>query len=748
MIRHKFKIVQLIFFSLLAAAAPLCAEEAVDPAAATDIEHRLDLNYLGVKNEGNTGAAAEYRFLEPDMGFNLDVKGHIGKKHLYLDANYINDRDYMAEAHVDLNGRFKINLASERLWHNLDHIPYDPLLPGARQDASYRYFLPPSTTLVNTPRVIFSDQNADDTYGLRIEIDKAEVVAKLGNYPAHLRLKYWRLQKEGKKQLRFVEEGHDSNGGATSCNVCHVQSKTRSIDRLTEEFSGAVDAHIGFFDVAVEQLLRTFRVKDPIPVDTFLGHSYGPTTATDFQHSEDPESQLLQSTVTLRTALSGGIIADGAYTYGKRENNSDLAGQPLGVDGVSAESVYQKAAGNLSYTPLSALTFNLRYRMLDLDSKNSDTITAAYYRAATTTAPIFPALGPPIEFPVRENMDLNRYEYAASAAWRPVQQLTVKGDYQRETIVRGNTDGAIRHSGSTAPVDRLGSIDPVWELPEEENIDQYRLSLTLRPLKTSALRINTWYRYMTSDDPAYGTSFDDKHEAFLGVNYSNKSRWGLTATARALLEKNENHAESVWQSLATGYSPTPDYEYSDREREQQNFDLGLWVNPWSKVTTGVNYGYLRAFVEQGLLFGATDVVNANNEFNNIHDDVEYLLNSQNLSAFVTIQWLKSFSTRFEGYYVRSLSKFSPNFNEPATDTSTINASNPVTGEIYPADSIGLSEISRLDVVQQGLTAGLDWNPAESWTVGLTYTIDDYDARNSDVYDGTTQSCMVSLARSW
>lgn len=738
MIRYKFEIVSAVFFLLLLVTTPLCAEEVVNPLADISVEHRLDINYQGVSQEGNAGSASEYSTFDPGMGFGLDLKGHIGKKHLYLDANYINDRDYMAEAHVDLNGRFKINLASERLWHNLEHIPYTPGLPGARDNASAVPIVPDPSTL----RVIFEDQNPGDEYGVRVEIDKAEVIAKIGNYPAHVRLKYWRLQKEGKKQLRFVEEGHDDAAIATSCNVCHVQSKTRPVDRLTEEFSGSVDAHVGFLDFNVEQLLRTFRVKDPIPVDNFAGHSYGAgTTASPdtFQHSEDPESQLLQSTVTLRTALSGGLVADGAYTYGKRENNSDLAGQPLGVDGVSAESVYQKAAGNLSYTPLSALTLNLRYRMLDIDTKNSDTISAAYYRAVPTSGPAYPALGPnpPIKFPVRENMDTNRYEYSATAAWRPAQQLTVKGDFQRETIVRGSTGEAIRYSGANAPTARTGSIDPVWELPEEENIDQYRLSLTLRPLKTSALRINTWYRYMTSDEPAYGTSFDDKHEAFLGFNYSSKTLWGLTATARALQEKNEDHAETVWISNGGVYSPYD--EISDRDREQQNYDFGVWVNPWEKVTTGLNYGYMRTYIEQDLLFGATDTITTNTTFDNVQDkDVEYLQNSQNLSAFVNVQWLKSLSTRVEGYYVRSLAKYSPNFS------TTLGAAAP----FYPANSDNLSSISRLDVIQQGLNAGIDWNPAEHWTVGLTYTLDDYDARNSDIYDGTTQSCMVSLARSW
>lgn len=716
---HRFLLV--VTGLLLLTIAPVFAEEEGEAASTASMEHNLDLNYRGFKAEGNPASASEYTYTEPGLGFGLLFKGHVGKKHLYLDVDYINDRDYLAEGHLDVNGRFKLNLSSQRLWHNLEHIPYTPGTEGARNNAS--------TSGTVAQRVTFEDQNPADEYGLRVEMDKAEVITKLGNYPAHLRLKYWRLQKEGEKQLRFAEEGHDSDGGAKSCNVCHLQSETRTIDRETEEFSGAIDAHLGYVDIAFEQLLRTLRVHDDIPVDDFYGHNYGNGTAADpdlFQHSEDPESQLLQSSVTMRTALSGGLVVDGGYTYGKRENNSDLASSSStnsGVDNVYAEAIYHKVVGNVSYTPAQVFNVNMRYRMLDYDSKNSDTVTAAYFRTGYTT----------LTFPVRDSIDVNRYEYAATASWRPIQHLTVKGEFQRETIVRGSTGEADRFSGANSAVEFSSDIDYYWELPDRENIDQYRLSLTLRPFRTSAFRINSWYRYMTDDDPAYGTSYDDRHEAFFGVNYSSKSRWGLTATARALQEKNEDFEETVW--ITNGTARYADSEVSDRQKDQQSLDLGFWLNPFSRVSTGLDYGYSRVFIEQDILFGSSDANTGNFVFDNIQSESEYLQTSQNISGFVNVQWLEALSTRVEGYYVRSLAKFSPNYFSTTYGT-------------YPADSTGISEISRLDVIQQGLTAAINLNAARVWTIGLSYGIDDYDARNSDIYDGTTQTCMISMSRSW
>jgi hypothetical protein len=711
---------------------------ASEDTSGMQMEHRLDLSYRGVKEGGNTGRAAEYRDLHFGPGVELEFKGLSDAAHIFIDGKFETKNDYNLDAHLDLPGAFKLNLASERLWHNLDHIPYDQSLPESRQDGitgiDPTFVTPPKT------RVIFEEQNPDDEYGIRVERDTAEAIIKLGNYPGHVKLKYWRWEKKGQKQLRFVDEGHeDGSNPFFACNSCHMQSKTRKIDRVTQEVTGSVDAHVGFFDISLEQLFRIFKVKDPIPVDNFSGHLYGPTGGADFQHSEDPESQLFQSTAKIRTALSGGVVADAAYSYGRRENKTELADRPLGVEGAYAISEYDKVAGNFSYTPTQNITANVRFRFLDLDTTNSDTISADYNVVDKI-------------YPVRDNIDIRRAVYSGSIAWRPDYSLTIKGDYDHEVVQRSNTGGPMEHHGSTAAIADGGEIDTVWELPEENVIDTLRLTLTSRPLRKSDLKLKAWYRYVTQSDPAYGATAESRHEAFISSHYApRKSNWGLSLSARGQRDTNEIIKHSVWDSVLTDPGPPAVYDNtavilsSDRKRNLQSYNLGAWMSPLSTISTGFNYGYSKTEITQDILFGASDLFSTTAGFYNIDAESKYLQDSHSCSLYTTIQMAKQVTLRFDGYLTLSSSKFTPESFYYVYGTDIIDP-NAVSGLI--ASSEGINEVSRLDFIQQGLSAGIDWQPAEQLTVSLKYAVDQYRSRNTDFYDGTAQTGAVSVSRTW
>jgi|GEM_PF-888250 len=719
---------------------------AEEPSTYAPPDHKMYVGYSGMGVNGNLSRVSEWRYDESSRLYGLDVTSTISGTHFSVEGAYNNSEDYRFVGHLDLAGKLKLNLESEQFWHNLDHIPYLPGAPGSR---------PESTT---TRRLTYEDANPDDDYGVSTQIESAEVIAKLGDNPAHVRLKYWRLEKDGTRQLRFVDKGHDLAGIGTpvapatgNCDSCHLASSTRQVRRVTEEISGGVDAHVGFFDVAVEQLFRVFRVKDPTPEYEFFGLSYSPVDVPrTYQHSEDPESTLLQSTVKVRTALSGGLVGEGAYTYGLRKNNSKLSE----LDNLTVESNYQKVASDISYTPVESLTLRLRFRLLDLNTDTPSAISAAYIRTANTTWPVALPVAPDttIAFPVRENIDLTRYQYAASATWRPIKKLTIKGDAQREIIYRSNIGEATTpYSATNSPIDRLGAAagETVWGLPDQEIIDQFRLGVTIRPLATSALKINTWYRYMHSDNPAYAASFEDKQEVFAGVNYSGKANWGLNASAKGTLEENNGFQHAVWDTYrpATDATRVSDvaYESTDRKKTQQNYALGFWLNPFNRVTAGVNGGYMRAKIEQDLLFGGFDLNRDYIGWYNTKKATDYIVDTKNVSAYMNLQVTKTVSTRLEGYYLVSESTFKTNFNDTFIHTDNTTAANVTT---TTSTSTELEQISKLDFVQQGISAGIDWEPADQWVIGLTYAFDDYNARNSDIYDGTTQSLTGSLAYSW
>ncbi len=685
------------------------------PLLATDDDSsvlygRVEAGYLAVSTDGNPGRAAEYSFLEPSPTLDVELRGGSGMRHYLFEGEFLNENDFRGEAHYDQRGVININLRTERFFHNLDHLPYAPGVPEARGDVDGQ-----AATSNGTVRVQYADLDPGKDYGIRLDTNEAHVRGKLKSFPAHLNLRYWRFEKNGSRQLRFVDEGFDHpEVNAGTCNVCHMQSKTRKIDRVTDEVSGSLDAHLGPVDIAVEQLYREFRDRESIPIDNFQGHPLRP--AGLYQHDADPDARLSETTIKMATSLSGGVSGAASLTVGERENRSDLvSGQPFGVDGVTVETNYYKAAGDLTYTPSPKWTLNFRYRLLDLETDNPERIFA-YGN----------------EFTVRESVDLRRANHEAILAYRPTRNWTFKGEYQLEKLHRGNTGGPEPHHGFQAPISAGGVTDAVWELPEDEILQRIKIGLLARPLGSRALKINLWYQYRTSDDPAYAASFENRHELFFGTTYSPSAHWGVNLTAKALEEENDRHRKFLFDA-----ADSPVGVELDRQREQQDVAFGAWANPASRLMLGANYGYMRTRIRQDLLFG-TDLgdppVVADHH---IEDElVEYSQRVHTLSVNANVRLAEEVNLRFDGYHIRSYAAFSPGFfvDAPPLD--------------LPASSATLKELSRLDIRQNGLSAGLDWSPVPAWTCSFRYTYNDYEDRDSSAFDGTAQTYLVSAAKVW
>lgn len=708
-ISHKFWVAAACGLLLAGGGAGVAVADIIDVEASDKIETEaaVTVGYRGTSVHGAPGRALEYDSLEsgPLLGARLFTDR--GPYHLDFKINYLNDKDYSARASVDTTGLVRLDLRTERFFHNLDHIPYDngnigetaplvrtpagPPAEGSRPDALFN----------GTYRAIYTDRNPTAEYGLRLDVSEAKLKVKCPDYPAHFTLSYWRYEKAGEKQLRFADEN--------CATACHMQSKSRKIDRVTDEVKAGIDAHAGFVDLALEALYRAFRDHQSVPADDFGNHSRG-RAAGNYDHDEDPDSQLTELTLRVNTAPSGGLVGSASFTIGERENRSDLTS----VSSVEAETDYYKTAADVTYTPSQNWTFNLRYRLLNMESSNSDGLTDT----DAFTSPLA----------VRDAIDIDRAWYEAVANYRPTSRLTFKGELRREEIDRSNTGAAVAHSSSTVPI----TINPNWALPDEENITRVKLGFNSRMLQKSALKVSGWASLQRNDDPAYGTSFAESRELFLAVNYVPESLWGLAASVNLLSEENDGH--EIRQSATAVYD-------LERERRQQNASLGAWLNPLKGLTFDLNYGYLRTAINQDLLFGSgtnnTTVPPTNYAIED--EGVDYRQAVHSLSAGATWQPTKQIACRLEGYHIRSKAYFSPEFEQFGVVYS---------GGLGDATAADLRGISKLDVRQNGVRGRVDWKLDENWACGIEATFDEYDENGGDVFDGSVQTAMVSLSRSW
>ncbi len=646
----------------------------------------VSAGYRWVSTDDNPNRASEYSFLEDSPTFNLVFKQELVDRKFSLVVDLVNHNDYKIEGTFDYKALFRLSAREEKMYHNLDHFPYQDH-PEARPP------LPGTTT--------YEDHNPGADYGRKITIDEVKVRGKLPTYPAHINFSYWRMEKEGKEQLRFVDEN--------CAGSCHMQSTTRKTDRVTEEITAGFDAHLGPVDIAFLQTLREFREKGDPPVDDFNFHVLGRPPGEAI-HDEAPDSRLYESTFMINLPPSGGFVSSASYTIGKRENQSNL---PNGYR-KDPETDYQKLAADVTYTPGENWTVSFRYRMLDLDS-DSPALLESNELA-------FNNFGNPIS--VRQSIDIERNNYAAYISYRPSHRLTFKGEFEYEDIERNHT-GLGQHNSFA------GISNPTWDVPDDEEISRLRLTFFSRLMEKSALKLNGWYEYTNIDNPAYGTTLSDSNELFFSASFRPSAIWGATGSIDILRGENDDRTAIQFDG-----GPVP-YDL-DRDEKSENLALGAWFIPNDIVSADFNYGWLHSKIDQDVLFGAepdSGAPGSSTDFTILDDNADFEQRVHTLSAGINLRVMENVNCRLEGYHIRSHAEFSPDF--AARDFDYLSGT-------AQADSGELKDINEVDIRQNGVKARIRWGLSEMLTASVEYTFDDYEDRNSSVFDGSAQTFIASL----
>lgn len=629
---------------------------------------RISLGYRAVDVQDQAGRAAQYTLFDSGATVATEIKYLNPSLRFMIEGEYLNDSDYLLETDLDYRGLVRLHASTEKLYHHLDYISYDR--PDAVGNAPF-----------GEVDVRFSDRSPGERAALEVGIDKVNLRAKLPLYPVHLNLGYWRLQRSGHQQRRYLNE---------DCTACHLESKRRKVDRVTEEVTLGLDAHVGYVNVAVEQVFREFRDRERTPLDSF-GTIFGFRAAGDYQHDAVPDSRLTATTFKAGTSPSGGFNAAAGYTLGKQENLSHLAD----VSPVKAETDFHKASADFTLTPRPEVTLNFRYRMLDQESSSPAQLLVGGLPGNGIVA-------------TRQNMDLTRASYFGKIAWRPVRLLTLMGEFEHRDIHRDRT-------GTFVDPDNP-FYDPLWKLPEDERINRFRASLIARPMGDPRLKFNSWYEFQTSDDPAYGASLEERHRLYAGVAWNPSARFGATTNIRLTEGHNNNFVRSDWNTSL------------DRRQKQEDFTAGFWTQLTDSVNANLYYGFLRSDLRQDLTYGK-----GGDDGNSLFDsNVDYRQRVHTLTLSTNWQLREPLRALFEARYIRSRSYFTPGF----------------LPEDLPFDTDGLRNLSELEIVQMGLGLGLEWTLAEGWSCSARFSHDDYEDRNTSNFDGAAQLYMLSVARSW
>lgn len=420
------------------------------------------------------------------------------------------------------------------------------------------------------------------------------------------------------------------------------------------------------------------------------------------QRSHDNQAVIPTDTFGGGTAQQHDLLPDNRYSLTTFKLHNSQAGGVVAAASVSAgkrkneseqsdvapiqaETDIFKAAGDLSWTPAPLVTVAFRYRITRIDNE----VGAAYHT---------PLLALPAGIDVMKNI------YGAAIVLRPTRRVTAKGDYQHEDIRRDHT-----------------RADSFWIVPRDEAVDRLALDLHYRPFIKSTTRFDLGYLYTHSSDPAYASSNENTHIVKVGARIAPDPHWGINANLRG--EEGENGG--VTAPLNTGQ-----FLFA-RSSRKGDATINAWLSPHQKVTVGTTLGFSHLRIEQDLRFGRyaglTDVVASDAETRQIVRTA-----AVNLNLLLT----RKLSCSTDLYHVRGSYHFSPEFPDQSV------ASLPVLSDD------GLKDIDSMELRQNGLSAGLNWQLQERLSLGFRYVYDKYHDMKDRRLDATVQSYRFTVTKSW
>jgi len=653
------------------------------PLTETKIETHSQLltmaGYRFFSFDGHAGRAAEYEDLHSGPTFGL-TNSILGRDHKFIvDGSFLSDNDYSGDLTYDYMGAYRVHLRSESLYHNLDRFPSS---------------VPNAFSFFGTP---YQGDSTNDAarYGMRVEQDLASLRARMGYYPIHLNLQYWRMLREGNEQLRYADHAFFPS---TATNT--IYSVNRPVNRETHEGKLGFDAHLGPIDLIYNFTLRQYTDHAGTPSDSFVARldplhpEYLQRAGGTFDHNETPDSRYLAHSVKLHTEQTGGIVVASAYTFAQRTNRSSQT-QVSGVNGLT--DTLHTAAGDLVYTPCKEFSLAVRFRHQEIDRETA-TVTMSQFSPSTMNA--------------YQGIDTNRDIISTILSFRPVNDYTVKAEYRGDFLRRSNVVAWDPFANNIAGM----------TLPENEEIHRGIISFMARPLK--GLRLKARYSYTANGQPAYGTSYDERHEGQLLATYTMKDRWGISANYLNSHEYNGSKSISTLQAFADPITnPLTNYALP-RDKTMVSASASIWANFFAgRLNVTGTGGLLKNSIDQDILYAATTAGSS--------AAANYTSNAILYGITASLRPVEKLDISLAFQQVISDAEFDPAYLQFATN-----------------DTTGVKELSWLKTVENSVSFKAAYDLSKYVTCGVDYRYRHYSDERDAIYDGAIHAITASMSAKW
>ncbi|MFH1029329.1 MAG: hypothetical protein V1791_15120 [Pseudomonadota bacterium] len=400
------------------------------------------------------------------------------------------------------------------------------------------------TPPVSIASVTARELDSGSSYGARAVITRADNRIKLGNNPIHLNINYWQLTREGTTQLRFSDYSFDGNPNSSATGSIPVDSVTR-------EGSIGLDAHLGPVNAAYLFTIRDFSNQAP-------ENRYQFAARDTLAHDVINDSRLVSHTFKLFSDLSGGLTTSALYSISRHETGTDR-GDARPSSAPTATS--QTAAGDVSYTPFKELLLAVKYRRLQIDRESPATLYSPLSVPPSATS-----------LSVRPSSSKVKDTLVVSASYRPRLKVVYRFEYRAELESRDDLRD-------------LQSSVPNATKSDSRQTHTGKATFIWKPL--DGVKLNASYSYAETDNPAYQSSFSERHTGQALISYTDGGRWGMTASYLGRFEKGESSYEQTVLPV---------------ESLSSSVNGSTWFSPMQRVTINAGYSFQQLHAEQASIY--------------------------------------------------------------------------------------------------------------------------------------------------
>ncbi len=581
---YKYGIV-LVGMAFLAPSVSAVAEEDGD----SHVEASASLGFSLNDTNNSKSRAAEYSSVAdedilPIFGASLFVEDE--KTEFTFHGMYFDDNDMEFEGEFDYNRIFNLEGSYEKLYHRLGqdellHIQASSAAAGQGAQLWHSYEYAPNWN-------INAQEAPNQTFGVSWSEWEATGLIRLPNVPG------LQMGFQVKEQTR---KGHSQAMAMSKCGSCHLVSHKQDVEEHTWDLKPFIKADLGQLSLEYSFLYRKFE-NDADPEYHLYDPASHPFDASDDKYggvnydfrdgpleiSRVPETEKYVHTAKAKYDIDAYQNVFASYVHAKTTNTSvDELGRT--ADGGSTDELdMDYNAGMVSWT--SRLTDEVkvsvsgRYQNIDADD-------ATWTVKGKTGSP---ADDKTYTRESDESRDV--YKIKGDVVYRALADLTLRGEYEFESISRDNTDFLL-----------------------EEDNDFHRVKAKARWRAARGLNFNASYKFTYDTDPytfedaAYPTHID------IGVNdqgywdgYINDPIRGIYEEGASRTAVRYPYGDYVYGVRTDNLSAAP--EYGNEIKLKMNWiptDSDMFVDAYIKYDRGVNDSALEYKYKNQIIDAGTDV---------------------------------------------------------------------------------------------------------------------------------------------